>query len=102
MYKSPFKGPYSSHYIAAIHYLRMLRVFCLLLFGAFLAQAQKPFDVQALLKIQRLSDPRLSPDGKLVAFTVQTVDIEKNTKPQQIWVVPLDGGTPKKIAFEAS
>jgi dipeptidyl aminopeptidase/acylaminoacyl peptidase len=63
-----------------------------------LALAQKrPFDANALLELKRISDPQLSNDGKLVAFTVQTVDVAANRKPQQIWIVPLNGGTPKQI-----
>jgi dipeptidyl aminopeptidase/acylaminoacyl peptidase len=32
-----------------------------------------------------------------VTFTVQTVDVEANKKPQQIWIVPLTGGTPRQL-----
>jgi dipeptidyl aminopeptidase/acylaminoacyl peptidase len=59
--------------------------------------AQKPFDVDALLKLSRVSDPQVSPDGKMVAFTVQTVDLVANKKPTNIYVVPITGGTPVKI-----
>ncbi len=69
--------------------------------SSLLAQKQ-PFDVKALLSLNRISEPALSPDGKLVAFTVQTVDLDKNTKPQQIFVVPLEGGTPRQITFDGN
>src|SRR5215469_5672520 len=66
-----------------------------------LAYAQKrPFDVNALLELKRISDPQISPDGRWVAFTVQTVDVAANRKPQQIFVVPLDGGTPRQITHD--
>jgi dipeptidyl aminopeptidase/acylaminoacyl peptidase len=68
---------------------------------ALFAQKQ-PFDVKAMLSLNRINDPALSPDGRSVAFTVQTVDLDKNTKPQQIFVVPLDGGTPRQITFEGT
>ncbi len=62
------------------------------------ALAQKaPFDFQAMMKVKRISDPQISPDGKKVAFTVQTVDLEKNAKPQQIYVVGIEGGNPRQI-----
>jgi dipeptidyl aminopeptidase/acylaminoacyl peptidase len=65
--------------------------------------AQKqPFDAATLWKIQRISEPVLSPSGRQVAFTVQTPDVEKNTKPQQIYVVAVDGGTPRQITQEGS
>ena len=63
-----------------------------LLFSASLAAQKQPFDVQALLKIARIEEPQLSPDGKTVAFTVQTVDLAQNTKPKQIYTVSLNGG----------
>jgi dipeptidyl aminopeptidase/acylaminoacyl peptidase len=55
-----------------------------------------------MLKLARISDPQLSPDGKLVAYTVQTVDIEQNTKPRQIWIVPADGGPSRQITHDGS
>jgi dipeptidyl aminopeptidase/acylaminoacyl peptidase len=68
-----------------------------------LGSAQKPvFDVQALLKIARISDPQLSPDGKTVSFAVQRVDVDQNTKPVQIFVVDAVGGSPRQITNEGS
>lgn len=49
-----------------------------------------------MMRIARIDDPQLSPDGKLVAFTVQTVDMANNAKPAQIYVVPSDGSAPAK------
>ena len=67
------------------------------------AFAQKrPFDVETLLRIQRIGDPVLSPDGRQVAFTVQTVDFEKNSKPTQIYVVPSGGGAPRQLTRDGS
>ena len=66
------------------------------------ALAQKNFTFDALMKVQRLSDPQISPDGKRVAFTVQTVDMDKNTKPRQIWMVELAGGAPKQITTQGN
>ena len=65
-------------------------------------QAQSPFTVDAMLKIQRISEPQLSPDGKTVAFTVQTMDVAENTRPQQIWTVPVNGGGPVQITHEGT
>jgi dipeptidyl aminopeptidase/acylaminoacyl peptidase len=65
--------------------------------------AQKhPFDVDALLAISRIGEPALSPDGRTIAFTVQTVDLDKNTKPQQIYTVALMGGFPKQITQDGT
>src|SRR5216683_1636103 len=62
------------------------------------ASAQKlPFDAQALMRVARISDPQLAPDGRTVAFTVQTIDLDSNKKPKQIYTVPMDGGAPQPL-----
>jgi dipeptidyl aminopeptidase/acylaminoacyl peptidase len=63
---------------------------------------RKPFDVDAMMRIARVSEPQISPDGKLVAFTVERPDVEANTKPKQIYVVPVTGGTPTALTTEGS
>ncbi|MBZ5610545.1 MAG: S9 family peptidase [Acidobacteriia bacterium] len=79
------------------------RSLCLLLALALSLSAQKqPFDVQALLKIARISEPQLSPDGKTVAFTVQTIDLQQNSKPKQIYVVASTGGAPRQITTQGT
>ena len=78
-----------------------MRRFLLLLATCAIVFAQKkPFDVNALLDLKRIGDPQVSPDGRLVAFTVQTVDVSANKKPIQVWTVPLDGGTPRQITHD--
>src|SRR5580692_225005 len=60
--------------------------------------AQKlPFDANAMMALKRIADPQISPDGRWVAFSVQTVDLGASKKPTQIWIVPLDGGAPRQI-----
>ncbi len=66
-----------------------------------LAQNQS-FDVRAMLRLTRISDPRIASDGTMVAFTVQTVDLDQNTKPTQIWTVPVTGGTPRQITTQGT
>ena len=53
-----------------------------------------------MLKLARISEPVLSPDGTQVAFTVQKVDLDKNAKPSQIYVVPVLGGAPRQLTTE--
>ncbi len=64
--------------------------------------ARAPFTFDAMMQLVRVDDPQLSPDGKLVAFTAQTVEMSSNTKPTQIYVVPSGGGLPVKITSEGS
>jgi dipeptidyl aminopeptidase/acylaminoacyl peptidase len=79
---------------------RAIPLLFLLVCGAW---AQKePFDVQALMKLARISDPQISPDGRTVAFTAERMDLEANLKPSHIYVVPLSGGQPRQITQEGS
>jgi dipeptidyl aminopeptidase/acylaminoacyl peptidase len=79
----------------------MRRKLILLLAAVAAASAQKrPFDVNALMELKRIGDPQISPDGLWVAFTVQSVDMAANKKPQQVWIVPLAGGAPRQITHD--
>ncbi len=62
-----------------------------------LVAQMRPFDVNALMELKRIGDPQISPDSKWVIFTVQSVDVAANKKPLQIWIVPLEGGSPRQI-----
>ena len=42
--------------------------------------------------MKRVSDPQISPSGKWVMFSVTDVALEKNTKVNHLWVVPVGGG----------
>ncbi len=77
--------------------LALVFLFC---FGVWAQKAS--FDVHAMLKLKRLSEPQISPDGKQIAFTVTTVNVEENTKPRQIWMVPVEGGEPRQITREGN
>ncbi len=77
--------------------------FSLALACALAAHAQKaPFDVNAMLKLNRIADPQLSPDGRQVLFSVQTIDVEKNTRPRQLWIVPIEGGAPRQLTRDGT
>ena len=55
-----------------------------------------------MLRLARINEPVLSPDGTQVVFTVQTVDLDKNAKPSQIYSVPVQGGAPRQLTHEGS
>lgn len=61
-----------------------------------------PFTVETMLRLARISEPALSPDGTTVAFTVQRIDVQGNTKPTHIYTVPVTGGVPRQITFEGT
>jgi len=80
----------------------MPRLVWLWLSLAVLAAGQQPFDAHALLKLERISDPQISPDGRTVAFVVQSIDLEKNRRPRHIYAVPSGGGEPVRLTQEGN
>lgn len=65
--------------------------------------AQKqPLTIQDLMKVKRISEPQISPDGHWLAFTVGVVDVDKNATDRQIYVVPVAGGAPRQLTTEGN
>ena len=62
----------------------MHRAFLALLAASALFAQKPPFDAQALLDLARIGDPQVSPDGRLVAFQVQTIDVPSNKKIKEL------------------
>src|SRR6266849_3519539 len=61
------------------------------------AQAKHPFTFEDMMKLKRVGEPVVSPDGKWVIFSVVDVDLEANTKTPHIWIVPTAGGQEREI-----
>jgi dipeptidyl aminopeptidase/acylaminoacyl peptidase len=55
--------------------------------------------IDDLLAVKGVSDPQLSPDGKLVLYSVGTIDREANRGRSDLWLVPVEGGEPKQLTF---
>jgi len=65
-------------------------------FSAF-AQAKHPFTFEDMMKLKRVGEPEVSPDGRWVIFSVVDVDLEANTKTPHVWIVPTQGGQEREI-----
>src|SRR5688500_20202747 len=75
----------------------------LALAAAAFAQAQTArFTVEEMLKLQRVADPQLSPDGRLVAYQVTTPDVAANRSRTQVYVVAAAGGEPRRLTDGAA
>src|SRR2546421_11118330 len=70
----------------------LLALLALTLATSALAQAKHPFTFDDVMKLKRVGDPQVSPDGKWVIFSVVDVDLAANTKTPHIWIVPLGHG----------
>jgi dipeptidyl aminopeptidase/acylaminoacyl peptidase len=54
-----------------------------------------PLTVEDLVRLKRLSDPQLSPDGRSVAYVLRETDIDANKGRTAIWLLDLRGKSPK-------
>src|ERR1700687_1036977 len=73
-----------------------------LLLGAGLAvsaqeAAKHPITFDEMIKLHRVSEPQISPDGKWVAYTVATPDMDANRNASNIWMVPTTGGSATQL-----
>jgi dipeptidyl aminopeptidase/acylaminoacyl peptidase len=77
---------------------RFIALFVLLVGPFTLAAAQnRTYTIEDLLKVRRVGDPQVSPDGKRVAFTVGDVNFDANRIVNQIYVLPIEGGSMKQL-----
>src|SRR5713226_4958188 len=51
-----------------------------------------PITFDDMIKLHRVAESQVSPDGKWVAYTVATPDMEANRNASNIWMVPTIGG----------
>ena len=85
-------------------------LFLFLILGFYVAQAQngsQPITVSDMTHIKQLGTASLSHNGKLVVFTVLSVEPDETTKEEyiyrtQIWLVPADGSAEPRALTSAS
>jgi Tol biopolymer transport system component len=56
------------------------------------SQSKHPFTFEDMMSLKRIGEPAVSPDGKWVAFSAVTVNLDANTKTPHLYVVPITGG----------
>jgi dipeptidyl aminopeptidase/acylaminoacyl peptidase len=62
------------------------------------AEGRRAFTFEDMMALIRVSEPVPSPDGKWVLFSAQEVDLEANTRKSHLWVVPVEGGTARRLS----
>jgi dipeptidyl aminopeptidase/acylaminoacyl peptidase len=62
-----------------------------------LAGSTHPFSVRDMQAMDRLSEPVVSPDGKLVVFTVRTTDLEENKGHKDLFLARVDGSEVRRL-----
>jgi dipeptidyl aminopeptidase/acylaminoacyl peptidase len=63
---------------------------------------RRPMTFEDMMKMRRLGDIAVSPDGKWVLFSATDVDLEKNTKTSHLWIVPVGGGEEKALTASSA
>jgi dipeptidyl aminopeptidase/acylaminoacyl peptidase len=69
----------------------------LLLHAGAVSAAPHPFGFDDLIKARRLGAYSVSPDGRWVAYTLSTPDVEENTSSAAIWLEPAASGEPRRV-----
>ena len=63
--------------------------------------AKRGITPEDYLSFHFAGDPRLSPDGKAVAYVLTTIDPKKNRRESSVWLVPVDGSAaPRRLSAE--
>jgi len=79
-------------------------VFCAVLLasvfsGAAAATGSAPFTVDDLVRLKRLSDPQLSPDGRYLVYVLRETDMDANKGRTDLWLLDLkaNGAPPRRL-----
>jgi dipeptidyl aminopeptidase/acylaminoacyl peptidase len=86
----------------------LTRAFALAMLAFTAASAQstgRAFTPEDWYKIARVGGGSLSPDGNTLAFTVTTVDEDKDVRHTEVWIQPVSGGQARRMtapAFEST
>ena len=61
------------------------------------AQARRPLEPSDIFELKTVSDPRISPDGAWIAYTVSSLDKKEDNSDTDIFMAPAAGGAPIKL-----
>ena len=76
-------------------------ILCSLMFiAAASASVAAPFTVEDLVRLKRLSDPQISPDGNVLAFVQRETDMDANRGRTSLWLLDLrePGAEPQRAS----
>ena len=57
----------------------------------------RPLKADDLFSLRDVADPRLSPDGRSVAYTLTTLDAKEDASDTDVYLVPVDGAEPLRL-----
>jgi dipeptidyl aminopeptidase/acylaminoacyl peptidase len=62
------------------------------------APAKRPMTFEDMMQMKRLGETAVSADGKWLAYSATTVNLEQNTKTAELFIQPVAGGDAKPLA----
>ena len=65
---------------------------------ALAAPGDRPWTSDDVLGLKVVTDPQVSPDGRLVAYVVESLNGEKDAYQTDVWLVPAAGGEARALA----
>jgi len=60
-------------------------------------EAKRPITFDDMIQLHRVGDPKISFDGKWVAYVVATPDTSADRNASNVWIVPTSGGMPLQL-----
>jgi len=66
------------------------------------AQESHPFTVNDLIAMDRISDPRVAPDGRSIVFVVSTLDLDGDRRNSDLWLVGTDGSGLRRLTTHSA
>ena len=63
------------------------------------APASRGLSLKDLAMMERVSEPRVSPDGRQILYAVRSTDWEGNKGVNGLWLADVSGGEPRKLAI---
>ena len=73
----------------------LVSLFCV--FGQARAQEVKPFSIDDLVRLARISEPQLSPDGRYVLYTMRETDFDANKGRTDLWQVEVGAANARPL-----
>src|SRR5262245_59994147 len=75
----------------------MIGAACMVVAVSMSAQTRRPLQSDDLFELKTVGDPRVSPDGAWVAYTVSSLDRKEDTSDTDIYMIATSGGAPVKL-----
>jgi dipeptidyl aminopeptidase/acylaminoacyl peptidase len=77
--------------------LLLAAVVCVLLPAPAAGQAKRPLRVDDIFALKNVGDPRISPDGAWIAYTVSSMDQKTDASDTDVYMAPAGGGEPVRV-----